>query len=218
VAAPPDDDVTNEPAPDPSPRQVRRGGPRQRDLTARSFPLVNADQWRRPETVLRRMYLDAEARAIEAYEWYLRDRVRKKTASRALRGLGVTMAAAGGLVPLAGVTSGGGPSGWGYVLLALAGVCVGFDHFLGLSSGWMRDMVTAQKIQRQLQEFQLDWASMNAEDAARTAPAGVDVQQYLDLLRSFTTGLSGIMAEETTEWVNEFQSGLSQLQSQTGRK
>ena len=213
MAVPPNDAPATEPA--PGPPDTRRGDSRRRDLPARSFPLVDADQWRQPEAMLRRLYLDAEARAIEAYEWYLRDRLKMRTASRTLRGLSVALAAGGGLVPLAGVAAGNGPSGWGYVLLVLAGVCVGFDHFLGLSSRWMRDMVTAQKIQLQLQEFQLDWAAMNAQDAVRTGP---DVQQYLGLLRGFTTGLSRVMAEETADWVTEFQSGLQQLQSQTGHK
>jgi hypothetical protein len=42
----------------------------------------------------------------------------------------------------------------GYVMLALAAACVGFDHFFGLSTGWMRFMVTEMSLQQVLAEFQ----------------------------------------------------------------
>jgi hypothetical protein len=208
-----------------SPRLGRSRSPEQprkrtghRDLGARAFPLIDAEQWQHPDSVLRQLYLDTEEQAIEACDWYLRDRLRKKDASRILRGLAIAFAAAGGLFPLVSATVGRGQIGWGYVLLVLAGVCVGFDHFLGLSSRWMRDVVTAQKINHRLQEFQLDWAALYARDIREPGVKAVDVQEYLELIRKFVTDLSRIMIEETAEWVTEFQTGLHQLESQTGRK
>ncbi|ACY98695.1 MULTISPECIES: SLATT domain-containing protein [Thermomonospora] len=194
------------------------GRGRQSDLRAWRFRLPEAQEWQRPEEVLRRLYEEAEARAVEAYGWYMRDRVRRRTLSRVLRALAVALGSAGGVVPLASVVGGGGrPSGWGYVLLALAGACYGFDHFLGISSGWMRDMRTAQKIQRRLQEFQFDWAARSAEEA-RSGQSEVDVAWYLNLLRGFVLDLSEIMMDETAEWIAEFQSGLLQLQTQVNRR
>jgi hypothetical protein len=175
-----------------------------------------AERWKQPEAVLAELYNDAESRAIEACEWYLTDRRGKKNASRLLRALAVLLASAGGLIPLANVTTGQSVSGWGYVLLAGAGVCFGFDRFLGLSAAWMRDMTTAQRIQRRLQLFQFDWTAL---DAARAADgAGGAVGPYLTLLRDFATDLSDLMIEETGEWVSEFQSGLQVLEAQTGRR
>ncbi|MFF5112378.1 SLATT domain-containing protein [Streptosporangium sp. NPDC000509] len=182
---------------------------RQADLVARTFPLVSTEEWRAPEEVLRRMYLEAEGRAIEAYTWYMRDRVRKRASSKILRGVAIVLAAAGGLQPLASAAGAGGGLGWGYILLASAGVCVAFDHFLGLSSRWMRDMVAAQEIQSRLHDFQLDWAVLNARDALDQR--SIPVEEYLELLRTFITDLSAIVTRETNEWVTEFQSGLAQL-------
>lgn len=173
-----------------------------------------AERWRQPEAVLAELYDDAQSRAVEACEWYLADRRGKKTASRLLRGLAMLLASAGGLIPLANVTTGQSVSGWGYVLLAGAGVCFGFDRVLGLSAGWMRDMTTAQRIQRRLQAFQFDWTAL---DAARAIDGtSVSVEPYLTLLRDFATGLSDLMIEETGEWVSEFQSGLAMLEARTG--
>jgi hypothetical protein len=175
---------------------------------------VEADRWKQPEAVRAELYNDAQSRAIEACEWYLADRLGKKSASRLLRGLALLLASGGGLIPLANVTAGQSVSGLGYVLLAAAGVCFGFDRFLGLSSAWMRDMVTSQRIQRRLQVFQLDWTTLDAAAHGESA----SVEPYLTLLRDFATDLSDIMIAETSEWVSEFQSGLALLEAQAGRR
>ncbi|MEV8631079.1 SLATT domain-containing protein [Streptosporangium sp. NPDC051023] len=220
--------VAGSPAsPAPAPSHPRSAGPegeppvrvhraKETDLGVRTFPLVSAEEWRAPEEVLRRMYLDVEERAIEAYGWYMRDRIRKKTVSRRLRGAAIVLAAAGGLQPLASAAGSWGGMGWGYVLLASAGVCVAFDHFLGLSSGWMRDMVSAHTIRQRLHEFQLDWAGLGARDAL--AGQETPVQEYLELVRAFIVDLSEIVNNETTEWATEFKEGLSQFSLPSGPK
>jgi hypothetical protein len=181
------------------------------------FPLLTPEQWRAPEEALRQMYAGAEARAIANADWYLEDRVRKRVPSQILRGLAILLGAAGALQPLAASAgTSDGSLAWGYVLLAAAGVCIAFDHFLGLSSGWMRDMVTAQRIQHRLVEFQLDWAAMNARDAI--GPDQSTVHDYLALLRSFMSDISLITAEETSEWVSDFQTAVAQLNNQTGNR
>ncbi|GAA1303983.1 hypothetical protein Psi02_44970 [Planotetraspora silvatica] len=162
------------------------------------------------------MYAGAEARAIANADWYLADRVRKRVAARILRGLAIVLGAAGALQPLATAGSSDGSLAWGYVLLAAAAVCIAFDHFLGLSSGWMRDMVTTQRIQHRLVEFQLDWAAMNARDAI--GPDQSSVHDYLALLRSFMSDISVITAEETSEWVSDFQTAVAQLNNPTGNR
>ncbi|MFI6453486.1 SLATT domain-containing protein [Streptosporangium amethystogenes] len=133
-----------------------------------------------------------------------RHRQQRRASSKVLREAAIVLAGAGGGL------------GWGYILLASAGVCVAFDHFLGLSSRWMRDMVCAQEIQSRLHGFQLDWAVLNAQDAVEQRP--IPVEDYLDLLRAFITDLSAIMTRETNEWVTEFQSGLAQLNLPPGQK
>ncbi len=198
-------------------------GRRQRDLRTHPFPLLTPDQWREPGDSLRRMYENAQARAMEAADWYLDDRVRMRFASQVLRGLAILLAAAGGLQPLAaaaggttGEQLGGGNLAWGYVLLAAAGVSVALDRILGLSSRWMRDIMTAQKIQQRLVNFQFDWAELNARDSLGAEP--VPVHDYLALLRAFLSDISSITQEETSEWVSEFQSAVAQLTNQAGNR
>jgi hypothetical protein len=192
-------------------------GRRSRDLTAQPLPVVSAERWIDPSAVLGELYEHVQARAIETADWYLTQRRGKKTASRVLRSLALLLASAGGIVPLANVTAGQAASGWGYILLAGAGVCFGLDRFLGLSAGWMRYMVTSERIQRRLYVFQFDWTTL---EAAAAAAAGVplDPAPYLALLRTFAIDLSDIVLGETGEWVAEFQSGLTALEAQTKHK
>jgi SMODS and SLOG-associating 2TM effector domain 2 len=195
----------------------RRAKGRRPDLSVRLIPLIGPEQWREPREVLSMLYAEAQAQAVEIYEWYMADRISRKFVSRILRGLALVLASAGGLVPLANVAAGQSVSGLGYVLLALAGVCFGFDRFLGLSAGWMRDVMTAQQVQRRLQEFQFSWLEMNAADAREDPPETVP-EPYLKLLHEFVCDLSDLVLGETGEWVSEFQSGLQQLESVTSKK
>jgi hypothetical protein len=190
---------------------------RRPDLPTRLVPLIAPERWKDPGAALQVLYEDAQARAIEVCDWYMADRLGRKRASRILRGLALVLAAAGGLVPLANVTVGQSVSGWGYLLLALAGVCFGFDRYLGLSSGWMRDVMTAQRVQRRLQDFQFAWIELNAADAC---PGQVQSSPlpYLELLREFARDLSDLVIGETGDWVAEFQTGLQQLESATSKK
>jgi hypothetical protein len=195
----------------------RRAKGRRPDLSTRLLPLIEPEQWQDPREALSMLYADAQARAIEVCDWYMADRVPRKSVSRILRGLALVLASAGGLVPLANVTIGQGVSGWGYLLLALAGVCFGLDRFLGLSSGWMRDVTTAQRVQRRLQDFQFSWLEMNAADARKNPPE-TSPEPYLKLLHDFACDLSDLVLGETGEWVSEFQSGLQQLETATSKR
>jgi len=119
--------------------------------------------------------------------------------------------AAGGLQPLlaAGGVSWASPD-WGYVLLALAAACVGFDRFFGVSSAWMRDIITAQALQRRLATFQLHWATECAQVAAGS-DGEPPLTPRLVLLQRFGDDLQDLVQAETAEWVTEFHASLSQF-------
>src|SRR5215218_7785801 len=149
------------------PRPDRRR--RRRDLRAGPIPAAALEQWQDTETALTQLYRYAEARAIDAIDWYLADKRSKRIWSRGLRLLVILLVTAGGLQPLLDAAA-PGPSrtAWGYVLLALAAACIGLDRFFGISSGWMRSMTTAQALERRLEQLQYDWAAECARSAART--------------------------------------------------
>jgi hypothetical protein len=190
---------------------------RRRDLRAVPFPEQALQQWQDPEVALALLYRHAEGRAIDAVDWYLEDKRSKRTWSRGLRAVAILLVVAGGLQPvLEGARPGGGAPAWGYVLLALAVACAGFDRFFGLSSGWMRAMTTAQALRRRLELLQYDWAAECARAATRTVD-GKQVLARLALLRAFAEDAAALLQQETSEWVAEFQSNLVQVETAAGR-
>ena len=152
------------------------------------------EQWHDTEAALTQLYRYAEGRAIEATDWYLQDKRGKRIWSRGLRLLAILLVTAGGLQPLLDAAA-PGPSrtAWGYVLLALAAACIGFDRFFGLSSGWMRSMTTAQALERRLEQLQYDWAAECARGASRTVDPK-QVQNRLALLRVFSDDVAALHA------------------------
>jgi hypothetical protein len=129
----------------------------------------------------------------------------------------ILLVIAGGLQPVLDAAGPGrGEPAWGYVLLALAAACVGFDRFFGLSSGWMRNMTTAQALRRRLELLQYDWAVECAKAATRTVD-GKQILTRVGLLRAFADDAAVLMQQETSEWVSEFQSNLGQLETSAGR-
>jgi conflict system pore-forming effector with SLATT domain len=206
---------------DPTPAGQRPPGRwwrRRRDLRARPFPTAAMEQWQDTEAALVLLYRYAEARAIDAADWYLQDKWAKRIWSRGLRLLVILLVSAGGLQPLldaAAPGAGPGSAAWGYVLLALAAACIGLDRFFGISSGWMRSMTTAQALEHRLEQLQYDWAAECARSAARTVDPK-QVQTRLALLRAFSDDVAALMQQETAEWVLEFQRSLLRLEASSG--
>jgi SMODS and SLOG-associating 2TM effector domain 2 len=204
---------------DPMPAELRPDRlRRRRDLRPGPFPTVAMEQWHDTESALAKLYRYAEGRAIEATDWYLQDKRGKRIWSRGLRLLAILLVTAGALQPLLDAAA-PGPSrtAWGYVLLALAAACIGFDRFFGLSSGWMRSMTTAQSLERRLEQLQYDWAAECARSASRTVDPK-QVQNRLALLRAFSDDVAALLQQETAEWVLEFQSNLLRLERSNGSR
>jgi hypothetical protein len=192
------------------------GGGRE-DLELRPFPEIGAaDPAARREALLR-LRAWAEQNAEDAIAWYLRDKSRKRAASRLLQSLAIVFAVAGTAVPLGTAAAGGSGQGWGYVLLALAAGCKAFDHFFGLSSAWMRDIGAAHALRAELNAVRLEWACdvLRADPAADAGPPGAfapgELERQLALITRLTDGVAGRIAEETAAWQTEFLASTRQL-------
>jgi hypothetical protein len=194
----------------------RRPWPRKRgDLPPVTRPEITADQWREPGQALDRLRTWAEDRATETITWYLRDKQNKRSFSRLLRAAAVVLAVAGGVLPLISSSTGGISPNLGYVFLAVAAGCVAFDHFFGLSAGWMRDIATLQALQSRLARFQLDWARWQAVQAgAGTDRPATDVVAALDLIDELVTSVAQLTEAETTQWITDFSSSVAALRQQ----
>ncbi|MGY0068725.1 SLATT domain-containing protein [Streptomyces sp. QTS137] len=184
-------------------------GLRPGDLAGRVFPLGD---WGEPAPRLDELYRWVERGALETAAWYLAVRVWKRRCARALRTGAVAGAATGAALPLldlTGATAGAAP--WGYTALLLAAVCVAADRFFGVTSGWMRDVATAQAVQRRLQAFQYDWASECVREVLGPAEgtASEAAERCLSVLRRFSEDVDELVRAETADWMMDFRTGTS---------
>lgn len=211
-----------------APAATQRGAQRRRwrrsDLAAQPFPDVPGAAATDPAVQresLARLRAWAEQDAEAAVDWYLRDKRFKRTGSRLLQGLAIVLAVAGTAVPLGTAAAGGSGQGWGYVLLAAAAGCKGFDHFFGVSAGWMRDIAVAHALRTELNAVRLEWAA----DVLRAGPAAdtpgelldaAEVERQLALVHRLASAVRGHLEGETAEWRTAFSSSTRQLQGQGG--
>ncbi|GAA3152726.1 SLATT domain-containing protein [Streptomyces rameus] len=190
-------------------------GLRPGDLTGHAFPLGD---WGEPAERLDELYRWVERRALETSAWYLRDRVWKRRGARVLRAGAATGAVAGAALPLLDLTgAAGGVAPWGCLALLLGVACVGVDRYFGVTSGWMRDVATAQAVQRRLQALQFDWASECVREVLGPAEgtASEAAERCLSVLRRFSEDVTELVRTETTDWMVEFRTGTAPLGIQT---
>ena len=116
--------------------------------------------------------------------------------------------------------AGGSEQGWGYVLLAVAAGCKGFDHFFGMSATWMRDITVAQALRAELNTVRLEWAA----DVLRAGPGAAgpgellepaEIERQLALITRLATAVRSHVDAETADWQAEFSSSTRQLQGQS---
>ncbi|MFD8071941.1 SLATT domain-containing protein [Streptomyces sp. NBC_00510] len=203
--------------PDMYPEEVPREKPkrralhRQEDLRTPPFPLGD---WGEPAERLEELYRWVEADALRTVEWYLADRLRKRRWARSLR-VGAALFATTGAV--LAVTGAGGHIRWAYAALVLAVVCVGLDRYLGLTAGWMRDMATAQAVQRRLEALRFDWASESVREVLgpTEGTAAEAAERCLTVLRRFSEDVSELVRCETADWMVDFRAGAAPLRTQS---
>ncbi|SEG15969.1 hypothetical protein SAMN05216223_103445 [Actinacidiphila yanglinensis] len=200
------------------PRRPRRG-----DLQMRPFPAVAADTPAAQRRALAELRAWAEQGAEDAIDWYLRDKRSKRTASRLLQGLAIVLAVAGTAIPLGAAATGSRGQGWGYVLLAAAAGCKGFDHFFGLSAGWMRDIAVAHALRFELGAVRLEWAAEVLRAGPAAAPPSPDapldpaeVERRLALVDRLVAAVRTHVEGETAAWQAEFSAATRQLNEQGG--
>ncbi|MEV8316183.1 SLATT domain-containing protein [Streptomyces sp. NPDC059900] len=191
-----------------------RFGDRLGDLAGRAFPLGD---WGEPARRLDELYRWVEQGALDTVQWYLSDRAWKRRGARLAR-VGAAVGAVGaGVLPLldlAGAVA--GVATWGFVSLLAGAACVGCDRFFGLTSGWMRDVATAQAVQRRLQVLQFDWASESVREVLgpTEGTASEAAERCLGVLRRFSEDVTELVRAETSDWMVEFRSGPAPLAMQ----
>jgi len=100
----------------------------------------------------------------------------------------------------------------GFLLLALAAGCIGYDRFFGYSSAWLRYLAAATALRARLVDFQLSWAA-RAATQGDAAPGPDRVAELVGAVRGFAAEVNEIVQSETDAWLSEFGNRLSELEA-----
>ncbi|MFE6776326.1 SLATT domain-containing protein [Streptomyces sp. NPDC057702] len=185
------------------------------DLRGRPMP---GGDWGEPTERLDELYRWAEDGALRVADWYLADRAWKRRAARALRAGAALAATVGVVLPFLELTRTlGGGAAWGCLALVVAVACLACDRFFGFSSGWMRDMATAQAVHRRLEALQFDWSVENVREVLgpTEGTASEAAERCLGVLRRFAEDVTELVRAETADWMIEFGSRSAPLGTQS---
>nr|WP_256103632.1 SLATT domain-containing protein [Streptomyces sp. ODS05-4] len=177
-------------------------------------PPFPGGDWGQPAERLDEVYRWVEQEALRTAEWYLADRTWKRRGARALRAGTALGAVTGAALPLLDLTGAlGGAAGWGYVSLLLGAACLGCDRYFGLTSGWMRDVATAQAVHHRLRALRFDWAAESVREVLGPAEgtASEAAERCLGVLRRFSEEVGELVRAETAEWMAAFVPGPAPL-------
>jgi conflict system pore-forming effector with SLATT domain len=150
-----------------------------------------------------------------AAAWYDLRRGQKRLWALALRLGAILLFSIAGLLPLLSqvFTDNGKPviqPVWASVALALAAALVGLDRYFGFSSAWMRFMLSQLSLKSLGDDFELAW------QAERSAwpdgePTAEQLSHALESVRHLVATADGMVRDETSAWVTEFQGALKDL-------
>lgn len=159
----------------------------------------------------------AENQVRRAIRWYYERKEIKARWSWGLRFFTVLFSGIGALCPITEAVWptiwGVAPSKLGYIFIASAAIFVAFDRFTGSSSGWMRYIAAAIKLETLLEQFRLQWVRLNAERGDNPLDT-TSVKPFLDQIEAFSTAARAEVEKETQAWISEFQSNLGQLEKE----
>ena len=152
-----------------------------------------------------------EAIAQGFIRWYDMKSKPRRTVSRVLRFLSITLVVFGGICPLVDGFAEFDFGRVGYVLLALAGGLFILDKSFGFSNSWMRFTSAEMELREALDAFRVDWLAVKClgQDSARSEEP---LRRYFQLAGNFVKTAHGIARKETELWIREFGSSLEHLE------
>ncbi|MFM7647114.1 MAG: SLATT domain-containing protein [Cyanobium sp.] len=205
---------------------------RRQDLKADGFPLDLDWRTAEQEASLEKLRSHLLRHCESCISWYWRSKGPKSFWGVWLRFLSILLVALAGVIPLLAdliprqFGERTGPMiapGWSAVMLACAALLSGVDRFLGLTSGWVRYVRTAQALTERLNQFHFDWEELRrrrqvepgelpgsaatlADGAPLPQQAAADpIKAATDCGRQFLSDVQLLVRRETDLWAREFE-------------
>jgi hypothetical protein len=151
------------------------------------------------------VYADLLMLYEEVIGWYLREKERKKTRSKTLRGTALALVTCGGLIPLMSAVAPWVNAQVGYLFLAAAAALTLADKSFGYSAAWDRFVRLAVEANVLYLRLQVEWRSGVGRDR--------DTDHLWELVEGYAARLGELVLSETTKWSDELQSSIDELQS-----
>lgn len=169
-----------------------------------------------PNQALESIYNHIWALAHKMCAWYWISIRTKRRSSFVVRGIAFCLGAVGSTLPIVAGIPGNNEhklylTQGAIILIAIAGLMVLADRVFGWSSGWIRYITTVMTMENLTRSFELEWAKLFIEKTASLD--STDVKAMFDLAQKLEQGLTKLQAEETGQWVAEFNSGTAILES-----
>ncbi len=160
--------------------------------------------------------------AIDAFNWYAREKKSKQQMAKLLRLLAILITAAAGIIPilLEMYPRNGNPlfsPAWVSVAIAIAGVLVLLDRFGGFSTGWPRFIDAMLKIHYAISKFDLDCAQIQLK-CDKNAPAKEQTAALIECCQKLVKHVNSVVIDETRKWDHEFKDVLSKLDQAVQKK
>lgn len=100
----------------------------------------------------------------------------------------------------------------GYVFVALAGMFIAFDRFLGYTPSYVRYTTALLAISDRKLKLEVEWGVLLASGVPQSDPESR--ARYTALLINFASDISTIIESETAEWAAEYKASLAALDTQ----
>jgi hypothetical protein len=200
-----------------------------KDLTVDKFP--HDLNWTRENRInsLQRLFGFADTYCTEAIKWYNISKRSKQKLGYGLRFLSILAVAVAGIIPViteiicrTDKEQCISPA-WATVFIALAALFVSLDRFAGYTSGWVRYVRSAQKLNELQGQFRLDWCMYlhsefedkmdkvaDSENKQLSIYSGKDYG--LRLCKDYIASVNSVVSRETDAWAQEFKQILIQFE------
>ena len=186
-----------------------------KDIKPAEFPVLSWEEDKIADS-LNKLYNYVIGQASQASDWYGQRRVNKKFGGLYLRAGAILATAVAGIIPILGeiFEENGIPAiqpAWATVAIAVAALLIAIDNLGGFTSGWVRYMLTAQKIDQLKESFRFEWEKNKLEKMG-VEPQPEQVKQAIDKCQMFLFEVYGEVREETELWAAEFQSAIKEIE------
>lgn len=171
-----------------------------------------AYDWTKPEETLELIKSNI-LRSIKTEEnWYVKARGMHSIYSRSIRVIAIILFAFGILWPVLSADKSMQDKltlNYGYISLAIGGLLLLLDKYLGVSSGYVRFYIAELDIKKNTQEFIENW---DIETAKASKPMTIEnVLALLNIVKQFRQAVFTTIQVETGAWATEFQTQTGEL-------